>query len=205
MDDILKFCQFLSKKKNTHTVFNPYRDAYLTANLESYLRAIKKNKGTIVLMVGEAPGFKGCKHTGIPFSSSRLLSESKHPLIGSFKDKLEFRHLECEMTAKIIWDYLDQVSILPLLWNAFPFHPHISRKYKTNRAPSRTEVKEGVLYLQQLGAIFNPVRVVGVGRAGCQCAELAFPDKHISYVRHPSRGGKSAFIEGMNQFLDSLI
>lgn len=201
MDNISKFCFSLRKRKNTHLVFNPYRDPYLAANLEVYLRTIKKLAGGSILLVGEAPGYKGCKHTGIPFSSSSLFTESKHPLIEQLRGQLVLKNRESEVTAGIVWNYLAEVSVLPIFWNAFPFHPHVSRKNHSNRAPTRSEIQEGIPYLKDLGAIFQPGLIAGIGRAGQHCAQLAFPDQDISYIRHPSRGGKKAFIQGLDQLL----
>jgi uracil-DNA glycosylase len=201
VDNISNFCFSLRKRKNTHLVFNPYRDPTLVANLEVYLRGVKRCKGGSILLVGEAPGYRGCKNTGIPFSSSHLFTESKHPLIELLKGQLIFKIRESEVTAGIVWDYLTETSVLPIFWNAFPFHPHISRKYNSNRPPTQPEILEGTAYLNDIASIFQPGLIAGIGRAGQQCAQLAFPNRDISYIRHPSRGGKKAFIQGMNRLL----
>ncbi len=205
MDNISNFCFSLCRRKNTHLVFNPYRDPSLAANLEAYLRGVKRCKGGSILLVGEAPGYRGCKNTGIPFSSSHLLLESKHPLVELIKGQLTFQTRESEVTAGIIWDYLREVPTLPIFWNAFPFHPHISRKYNSNRAPAQSEIIEGIPYLKDIAAIFKPGLIAGIGRAGQQCAQLAFPNRDISYIRHPSRGGKRAFIQGMDRILAKTL
>jgi len=201
MDSIAEFCFSLRKKRNSYTVFNPYRDVFMAANLETYLRAIKAQGKAPLLLVGEAPGYLGCIHTGIPFSSASVLKVSTYPFIDQLRKGLVIKTSTSETTAEIVWRYLQSVDVVPLFWNAFPFHPHLARKFKTNRGPTKAEIVEGSNYLYQLAAIFKPLTIAGIGRAGQQCARLVFPDRDIAYIRHPSRGGKMAFIEGMNRLL----
>ena len=68
-DSIPRFIRTLRKKENSDTITNPYRRKALADNLGFYLEQMSQIKGKCVLLVGEAPGFKGCLHTGIPFSS----------------------------------------------------------------------------------------------------------------------------------------
>jgi len=207
MNSIDVFVARLRKQTNSDAVQNPYRRKFLADNLSAYLYAMlrswAKQKGRRVLMVGEAPGYKGCMLTGVPFSSGRIYQEIDHPFLLSLKDKLTLKTSEAENTASIVWRYLASQKAsnnqLPLFWNAFPFHPHVVGDTKSNRAPTRSEVDQGEEYLQELEDIFKPTIVVGVGRKGVLAAQGAFPDRNIVAVRHPSYGGKADFIEGMNE------
>jgi hypothetical protein len=67
MNDIEDFVIDLTKKRNTATVSNPYLKKDVADNLHRYLVAMHKMKGKRILLVGEAPGYKGCGITGIPF------------------------------------------------------------------------------------------------------------------------------------------
>ena len=192
------FYQKLQKRKNSLTVFNPYREAYKLANLQAYLNAMQSLRPRLML-VGEAPGFKGCRLTGIPFSSAKLYTEVEHPFLIQLRERLVLPQLEAENTAAIVWRYLRDKNAVPLFWNAFPYHPHPSRIQKKNRAPTKAEIIEGGEFLTLLADIFQPEVVAGLGRKGVEAARLAFPEKEIRYIRHPSYGGKSDFITGMDQ------
>ena len=201
MSSIESFVESLKLQQNTSTVSNPYLSDDLAANLQCYLEAMMSVAGKRVLLVGEAPGFKGCKLTGIPFSSGKMIEESDHRLFRSIKKELTISEIDSENTATMVWEYLARKRTIPLFWNSFPFHPHPENNLHKNRAPNKNEIATGVSYLQNLAEIFQPERIAGIGHAGTRCATLAFPDREIAYIRHPSYGGKSDFVKGMNKLL----
>jgi len=196
-----KFINFLKQQKNSSVLFNPYLSPDLANNLKLYLELMIKTSARRVLLVGEAPGYRGCKHTGIPFTSGGVFQEIKHPLINQLRKKLVLEQIESENTASIVWRYLSDCAITPLFWNAFPFHPHPKNKPNQNRAPNQTEIKKGVNYLVHLQNIFKAEVIAGVGRNGTKAAQLAFPELNIEYIRHPSHGGKTEFISGISKIL----
>ncbi len=172
------------------------------ANLRLYLRQMMARRPSF-LLVGEAPGYRGCRVTGVPFTN-------KHLLLGEwskgFLKKDGFRIVEegndlprREATAAIMWQTLQNLGFLPLLWNAFPFHPHRPQEPLSNRRPTRRELDIGGSYLQGLIEIFGPERVVAVGN--CAAESLARLEIAHTKVRHPSHGGKRAFIEQLTALL----
>ena len=170
MDKVDELLLRLSKRKNTLTVFNPYRNPVLTNNLKAYLETMLKTQqqsGSRVMLVGEAPGFKGGRLTGIPFSSGKLLQESDHPFIKVLRPQLELDSCEQENTASMVWQYLSQQAEVPVFWNAFPFHPHPSRVQKKNRNPKQSEIEEGAEYLEMMVEIFKPDQIAGLGCGLC--------------------------------------
>jgi len=210
MSKIESFLETLQRKKNTPTVTNPYLDDGVVNNLRLYLEYMFEHMsvqpGRRVLLVGEAPGYKGCRITGIPFSSVKVLMSTEHPLFDTIKSQLylsddALRDMASENTATIVWHYLVNKKTVPLFWNSFPFHPHPKGKKNKNRAPNSKEIAQGVAYLQQLYAIFQPEIVAGVGVKGVECARKAYPELSVKYIRHPSYGGKSEFVEGMNSII----
>lgn len=126
-----------------------------------------------ILLVGEAPGYRGARISGIPFTSERQLT-GRGP---------------AEATATIVHAALADFGLADevLLWNVVPTHPGTA---STNRRPTADEVRVGRTFALELA---EGRRVVAVGRL----AEAAL---RAPYVRHPSRGGVAGFREGLLQF-----
>ena len=202
-DPLRSFVNRLARRPSTDEVFNPYRRRHLRENLHAWLSALSQEPDLPLLLVGEALGFRGGRLTGLPFSSARLLTEPTHPFLVRLSPHLDIRDDESENTATMVWDYLAARGVTPLCWNAFPFHPHPPGNPAGNRAPRQAEIREGIAHLQHLMALFAPEQVVGVGRAGAECARRAFPQSDVARVRHPSFGGKREFIAGMDEVLNS--
>jgi uracil-DNA glycosylase len=74
-----------------------------------------------------------------------------------------------------------------LLWNVVPTHPHRPGEPKSNRRPTRTEVRDAMRFLEPLA---RGRRTVAVGR-------LAHSVLGGTYVRHPSHGGSAGFRMGL--------
>jgi uracil-DNA glycosylase len=201
MKTIETFVSRLTKQKNTATVSNPYLNNDIADNLRLYLSQMLVLKGKRILLVGEAPGYKGCKITGIPFTSGKAFKEIDHPLLNELMKHLKLGKLESENTASIVWNYLSTKKNIPLFWNSYPFHPHPKGNQHKNRTPTASEVSLGISYLRGLHKIYKPELVAGIGIKGQHCATKAFPNKEIQYIRHPSFGGKSEFIDGMNKII----
>lgn len=202
---IERFIDNLSNFKCSDTINNIYHpnssnSQLLRDNLKLYFLQILASSPEC-LLVGEAPGYKGCRLTGIPFSSERVLND--HPF---FKDQNYSLNspdsiLESEISATILWEGLANHSSdsMPLLWNIFPFHPHKPGNIRSNRTPNAEELKAGKGFLDELLRIFSIQRVAAIGRS----AESML-DKHPlfrGYIRHPAYGGKSQFISGLKRIL----
>ena len=204
MNELNQFFNLLKKRKNSLTVFNPYREEYKLENLKRYLELIFNQSGPRILLVGEAPGFKGCRLTGIPFSSGQIFSEIEHPFLQQLKPVIQIDQLDSENTASIVWRHLLNHQTVPLFWNSFPFHPHPSRIQKKNRAPNKAEIDEGAEYLKILVGVYKPDIVAGLGRKGTECVERVLPEESITYIRHPSYGGKADFCKGVDQLFEQV-
>lgn len=166
-------------------------------NLKQYL-SLMAFKQPSVLIVGEAPGFHGCKFSGIPFTSEYIL------FTNPFFKNLNFQFissvdLKKENSATIVWDEIDKSDNKPLIWNIYPFHPYRPENVSKNRTPHYNELIFGKKYVKELIEIFGIKKIGAIGRL----AESMISDLGIEYeyIRHPSYGGKSKFIEGLNKIL----
>ncbi|WFA08282.1 uracil-DNA glycosylase [Tissierella sp. Yu-01] len=204
-----RFIEELAAIEVTPNVYNQYSYEYDESairrnNLYIYLTQMKKLKPSM-LLVGEAPGYRGCRLTGVPFSSEYILMNNIND-IDIFGVEKGYR-LICdkdklikEATATIIWDTLIQYDIKALGWNAFPFHPHKEGNYESNRTPLKKELTIGEKPLLQLIEIFNIKNIVAVGnkaeeslnKLGLNCIK----------VRHPAQGGKNDFVRGIIKIME---
>ena len=138
--------------------------------LAAYLEA---RSAAPILLVGEAPGYRGARVSGIPFTSERQLTGAG----------------PAEATATIVHRVLAELGLSEqvMLWNVVPTHPGTAA---SNRAPDREEVALGLPFAEELA---EGRQVVAVGRIAA--AALGRP-----YVRHPSYGGLAGFREGLLPF-----
>jgi uracil-DNA glycosylase len=124
-----------------------------------------------VLLVGEAPGYRGARVSGLPFTSERQLTGSG----------------PSEATATIVRRTLADLEVDALCWNVVPTHPGTA---SGNRRPTRSEVEQSLSFLSELARLR---RILAVGR-------LAQAVTGAPYIRHPARGGAARFRAGLLQF-----
>ena len=156
--------------------FNFYRDGdgaqRRRSRLVSYLELRARTR---FLLVGEAPGYRGTRVSGIPFTSERQLTGTG----------------PAEATATIVHRVLGELELESevLLWNVLPAHPHREGEPASNRPPSKREVEAGLVFAEVLA---RGRTVIAVGQVAGRALGLAA-------VRHPARGGAAAFRRGLLQ------
>lgn len=187
----------LSSRPSTSIVYNPYENEYALNNLKRYFDHFLNNPFRYIL-IGEAPGHDGCRWTGIPFTSGHVIRNCKHRIFSQDNSDYCLEKVIKESTATVVWEYLSEIEELPLFWNSFPFHPHAENNCNNNRLPGKNEIKEGAEYLNLIFEIFSKKTVYSLGRVSEKTMKVNFPALKSNYIRHPSRGGKPKFIEGMN-------
>lgn len=174
-------------------------------NLIRYLTALQPRKPQIAL-IGEAPGYRGMRLTGVPFMGRKMLREGVDALemFGTARgyepvQEPRWEKIDGEPSGTIFWNTLAELNLLPLVWSAYPFHPHEAGDFLSNRAPTPAEKAIGAGILRQLLAIFTPQTVIAVGNV----AHETLTGLGISAikVRHPSHGGKPEFVAGLRAFL----
>src|SRR3954451_11496200 len=79
--DIRRLLDALRAVPGRATCANPYACPDRCHNLGAYLAALRSRGYSGHLLVGEAPGYRGCAVTGIPFTSAVVLHRSGHPFL----------------------------------------------------------------------------------------------------------------------------
>jgi len=153
------------------STYNQYEDSELRR--ERLRRYLEERAQTSILLVGEAPGYRGTRISGIPLTSERQLSGSG----------------PAEATATIVHRVLAELGVAAdvLLWNVVPTHPHRLGLPESNRAPTREEIDQSASFLRELA---SGRRVIPLGR-------IAQEAVGGTYVRHPAQGGAAAFRAGL--------
>ncbi|MBR3319880.1 uracil-DNA glycosylase [Candidatus Saccharibacteria bacterium] len=170
--NIDEFIQELTEYKSSDTVFNMYSGDSAAAkkcreNLRKYL---EQHKNTQILLVGEAPGYKGCAKTGVPFTSD-----------------------SGEVSSKVLQEAINKYNpgIDVLMWNAFPFHPHKKGDLESNRRPTKSELEIGQKFLDSFLKVFPSVTcVASVGNVAKELLEKFEFEYRPNHICHPSYGHK---------------
>lgn len=159
-----------------------------------------------LILVGEAPGYQGCRYSGIAFTSERQLLAGTIPRVPRLDHRLSTRSQSfSEPSATIIWRTLYRLKMADrsILWNAVQLHPHMPGTVWGNRTPKTAELAYGRPALQLLREAFPLAHIVAVGKK----AERALDLLGISYlasVRHPANGGATLFDAGLSQCLAGI-
>lgn len=171
-------------------------------NLRLYLNKMKDIKPKY-LLIGEAPGYNGCRWSGIPFVSERILRDNNFfGLENGYKVRNDNKP-QSEASATIVWNCLNEIGIFPLIWNAFPFHPYQKDKTKSNRTPNKEELVFGKEVLKAILQLFNiePTNVIAIGKKAKESLETFTEFETIKCIRHPANGGKADFVKGLKTYL----
>jgi hypothetical protein len=187
-------------------VFNPWgeddpMDAYPGSVMRLTRLAQHFDCSPKYILVGEAPGYQGCHFSGVPFTNEKLLMEGKVPRV---KVNMRITTRErpwSEPSATVMWGTLRDLRIadVTVMWNSYAFHPFKPGEPMSNRAPTETELSNGLPILRMVIDYFQGAHVIAVGKV----AERTLKRLGITTagsVRHPSMGGATAFREGMRRF-----
>jgi uracil-DNA glycosylase len=172
------------------TTVNPYschdpaldRSGGAAIRRENLRRYLSDHLNPALLLVGEAPSYRGCRFSGIAFTSERTLPvsswSSTHPRGWT------------EPSATIVHRVLRGLDIedRTMLWNAVPTHPAADTPL-SNRPPTGPELTAGLVWLGRLIELVEPEVVVAVGRS----AESVLPGRQS--IRHPANGGSRLFAD----------
>lgn len=210
-DAFEKFIDQLAQAETPPYLFNHYASAGEASvirrqNLLIYLQQMDQLQPRL-LLVGEAPGYRGSRLTGVPFTSEHLLMHNIKGL-SLFGEEHGYRLpkqeglLRKEATATIIWETLLAIGEYALGWNALPFHPHKPGNDQSNRTPTKGELLLGEPHLRTMLDLFPVERVVAVGNKAADSLTQLGIEHHK--VRHPAQGGKALFVAGMLHVKEEL-
>jgi uracil-DNA glycosylase len=145
--------------------------------------------------------------TGVPFTNTVLLRRGipHFDLFGTTHgyEIPDAAGIAAEPTATVMWQVLESLDFLPVLWSAFPLHPHQPGDPRSNRTPTVIETAAWSWSCQALAEVFGIRSVVAVGNIAQ--ASLARSGWKVPRVRHPSHGGREQFRAGLRTLLDDGV
>jgi uracil-DNA glycosylase len=166
-------------------------------NLRSYVRHFTSTP--ITLLLGEAPGHKGARFTGVPFTSEVQLLKGLLPFTGS-RSSIKQRGLG-EGSATMFLEGCKNIECF--VWNAVPFHPHKLGNPLDNRRPDDHEIEYCLPILSKFLEILKPRYVGAIGKVSMEA--LTQLNRDYFPMRHPANGGKPDFIKDVEAFRASII
>lgn len=211
---LIRFLDRLWSTSVGEGLFDPWREANRDdldedsiARRRFALAAHLSAPSPTLLCVGEAPGYRGCRVSGVPFTSEGLIDDGVIPRLTSIKSRFSHRqHPWREVSATYVWralraHALDETTIL---WNAVPWHPHPPGLPERNRTPTAAEQRDGLVLLRLLlEALPRPIKIVAIGRVSEKA--LLQIDEKAQHVCHPAaRGGAKRFQEDIRGVASSL-
>jgi uracil-DNA glycosylase len=172
-------------------------------NLAAYFQEMLHRAPTL-LLVGEAPGFRGMRITGVPFTNRTMFQgpANHFGLFGAGKGYVlppEAVGVAAEPTATVMWEVLAELNVLPVLWSACPWHTHVPGEPLSNRTPTSVEAALGIPFWQDLTRLFPIEAMVAVGNIAHQSLRRSGID--VPKIRHPAHGGRARFKEGLQELL----
>ena len=194
-EKIDNFINKLSNFKSRNNVKNPWEGENQRDNLKKFLMQAKNPK---YILIGEAPGRKGCLKCGVPFCDDYTLAELiSEPSVEAKRSK--------ETSAQRIYQAFKKGFVA---WNVFPFQPCYSDG--RNRTPTRNEIAEGEQYLLDFLDIFNDPdskdtdsKIILLGKKAKFSSRLSI--RTYLEILHPSpQADKQRSCRGMEGWLEYI-
>lgn len=201
-DSVLNFIAAVSEPR-LPGMFNPWGEECPTEidaggyTARQHRLAIHMRRTPRVVLIGEAPGYQGCRYSGLAFTSERLLHQGAIPGLGVVPRITTRPSPWSEPSATIVWGSLYALGLAEdtVLFNAVPWHPMGKGGAHSNRTPTHSEIDAGAPFLQQFLSIYPGIPVVALGNTAAGLLERIGVD--ASTVRHPANGGATKFRSGM--------
>lgn len=168
-------------------------------NLRRYLKALRDARW---LLVGLAPGWRGARFTGIPFTDEHRLCFPGSCYDRTGKHERPMR----EATAGVVMDLLGARTDVAC-WNVCPWHPHEAGNPLSNADPDAEMLGYGLEVMESLIArLFPRAQLIAVGQVAANALrELKIngqPANLVAELRHPAHGGAEEFRAQAAKLLD---
>jgi uracil-DNA glycosylase len=158
------------------------------------------------ILFGESPGWRGCRYSGVPFTSERQVLDGSVPRVARPTHRLTKNSPTggplTEPSATIVWNTLRTLGIADevVIWNAVQMHPHRLGVPWSNRRLTAEELAFGAPAMELLLETFPDACVIAVGRKPEELLrELdLLPNGRL---RHPAYGGAREFVDGMRRLV----
>lgn len=200
--------QAFRDRADAHAIYDPETPAgqIRLANLKLFLGQLLPLKPS-VLLVGEAPGYRGAWRTGVNFTSEKIMMGPKDRFGLYGGDEAGYRLIEPgsgklwgEASSTVVQKVFQELPVPPLVWPAFPLHPHKPGVDESNRTPSLTELRrDGAPQLRQLIELIKPEHIAAVGNIGQ--TTLGLLGIEATRIRHPAHGGGPKFRDGLLELM----
>lgn len=210
-------------KFHKENVFNPWSETDGVADVGEFASAIRRENllayfssrtNVKYIFMAEALGYQGGHFSGIALTCERMFlgfhQIKKEQIFQNYLPKrtsdpkllqgVEKEKGFNEPTDTVVWQALLENKINPfevMLWNIFPFHPHLPNEMLTNRTPTGEELLIGYQYFQELKKIFPDAKIIAIGKK-CELTLKKFNVECIA-VPHPSMGGANKFREALKK------
>ncbi|NNC12400.1 uracil-DNA glycosylase [Planctomonas sp. JC2975] len=183
------------------------RGALRRGNLLHYLALMAEIRPK-VLLLAEAPGYRGMTVSGVPFTSVRQLTTRPGLITGRAEgdgfEVPEHPDATWESSSGIVWRALQSWrGPLPLLWGVYPNHPFVPGDRLTNRAPRPAEVRAGAPVALALAEAFGIGLIAAVGRKAQGAMASAGVDAPA--LRHPAQGGATIFTQQVHDLNERML
>lgn len=189
------------------SVFNPYADCCPIHDRTDAAHVRRRNLVRCLdaalaarvdtIWIARDLGYRGGRRTGVPLTDEVHLGRAAALMGGIALNRATRGPVVAERTAAIVWSVLTRIGAPAVLWNIFPLHPHEADDPFSNRCHTRAEREATWPLFTALIAMIKPRRIVAIGRdAGIALNGL---DIAVDVVRHPSYGGQTEFISGVNR------
>lgn len=211
MDYSMHVIDELQKYSSSDMVDNIYQEPLKAKNLDVYLTTIKNRKPKAIL-IGTSPVLYGGRKTGIPFTDEYYISNEKIFLLQQ-KDERGYEILTTDdekpgkdRVSEIIWTGLEEEIEDILLWNIFPFYPHVRGRYSGRRPITAEEGESGYHFLQLILEEIPSIHVILV--AGDQASEVIQNHEELKetyqifHVGHPNLGARDEFIARVKKAME---
>lgn len=186
-------------------VFNPYADRCPDHDRPDAPRIRRQNLVCMLaaaeqlavdaMWFGRDLGYRGGRRTGLALTDEPHLDLAGEAFGNISVTRATATSPVAERTAREVWKIIRRLPSPPLLWNAFPFHPHLAGDPMTNRCHTASEARAVEDALSTLLNWFRPVRVIALGADAHRALQRIGRD--AVYVRHPSYGGQADFVAGV--------